>query len=214
MMGAMKPLPCLIAALALATACTAPADYSSLLAPNPWVAEFDPPRVFETDRVRLEPLAGHHAELDYAALMGSREHLRRTLQWGDWPADDFTLEENRGDLEGHWEEFEAREAYAYTVLDKDGGRCVGCIYMNPVAAPDGSDQRSAAMAFWVIEEELESDLDVHLLENVLPWLHEKFPLDWVGLLIHVDDTRGLEVMERMGLAEDKSPSETHRVFSW
>ena len=41
------------------------------------------------------------ADLDYAAFMGSREHLRRTLEWGPWPKPDMTLEANAKDLANH-----------------------------------------------------------------------------------------------------------------
>ena len=83
----------------------------SLTAMDPWSPGFAPPPVLDTERVHLEPLAPAHVELDYAALMSSHAHLRRTLRWDDdWPPPHFTLAENLVDLERHWREFEAREA--------------------------------------------------------------------------------------------------------
>ena len=65
---------------------------------NPWSSGFTPPQVLNIDSVHLEPLSPVHSELDFAALMSSREHLNRTLRWGDWPRPDFTVEER-----GEWQ---------------------------------------------------------------------------------------------------------------
>lgn len=158
--------------------------------PDPWSADFEPPRTLDTARVHLEPLAPKHTELDFAALMGSRGHLRDTLQWGDWPREDFTVEENRDDLERHWLEFEQREAFAYTVLTPDRSTCVGCVYLVPT--PSG-DPASAALAYWVIESELDSELDEHLLESMLDWFDRAWPFERVLLPTHPDNQRGLEL---------------------
>ena len=182
---------------------------------TPWSPHFDPPVLLETDRVRLEPLAPRHAELDFEALMGSREHLQRTLHWGDWPRKDFTLDENRQDLQRHWDEFERREAYAYTVLSPDGARCIGCIYLNPIELPDLPDgERAGMLALWVVEDELESDLDRHLAQSVLAWFEGEWPLDLVFFLPHVDDGRGATLLAELGLAELDAPRASHRMFVW
>lgn len=183
---------------------------------DPWSADFDPPLELVTERVRLEPLAPRHVELDFEALMGSREHLRRTLRWGDWPREDFTLEENRVDLQRHWDEFERREAYAYTVLDADGERCVGCIYLNPfppdAGLPEGT--RAGRLAYWVIEEELETDLDRDLVTALLEWFADTWPLDVVALFPLEDDVRGLEQLRAAGLTDLDSPRAGTRMLVW
>ena len=89
---------------------------------------FVPSEGLRTERLVLEPLAPRHVELDHAALMGSREHLLRTLHWGDWPREGFTVEENLDDLEMHWGEFEDRTGFAFTVLNPARDRCLGCRY--------------------------------------------------------------------------------------
>lgn len=162
----------------------------------PWTAEFDPPTVLETARMQLEPLAPYHVQLDYAALMGSREHLQRTLRWGDWPRADFTVEENRADLLRHWQEFENGEGYAFTVLSPDRGECLGCVYLNP--SPLGG-ARSAMLAYWVIERELAKDLDRHLLDTLLQWFEREWPFESVLIAEHRDNGRGLELARAAGL---------------
>lgn len=78
--------------------------------------------------VRLTPAL---TRLDHEALMASREYLR---SWSDseWPAADFSLEENRQDLAWHDEEHEAGIAFTYSVLDGAGSRVLGCLYLRPL----------------------------------------------------------------------------------
>ncbi|RKY18191.1 MAG: hypothetical protein DRQ55_13965, partial [Planctomycetota bacterium] len=182
---------------------------------SPWnLPSFEPPLLLETARMRLEPLAPRHVELDYAALMGSREHLQRTLRWGSWPPDGFTLEENRGDLQKHWREFEQRVGFAYTVLTPDRQRCLGCIYLTPIAPGDFENNR-ALLAYWVIEDELATDLDRHLLDEVMTWLERDWPFEVVGLLVHDDNARGAVLARGRGLevgADVDVPD--NQVYRW
>ena len=47
------------------------------------------------------------------------------------------LEENLADLEAHRAEFEARTAFAYTVLDPRSEEVIGCVYVDPDASRAG-----------------------------------------------------------------------------
>ncbi|MCZ6596070.1 MAG: GNAT family N-acetyltransferase [Planctomycetota bacterium] len=199
--------------LVLALASCAATDETPPTQMDPWSSDFEPPLALDTDRVHLEPLAGQHTEMDYAALMSSREHLQRTLGWGDWPRPDFTVEENRGDLERHWGEFEAREAYAYTVQDAARERCVGCIYMNPAEA-EGDDAPGVRLAYWVTEPELESDLDRHVLEAVLHWVEEDWPFASLALVQHEENERGVRVAQELGLELLPESFRDNRILVW
>jgi RimJ/RimL family protein N-acetyltransferase len=182
---------------------------------SPWFdPDFTPPAGLETGRVVLEPLAPRHAALDHAALMGSREHLQRTLQWGDWPSEEFTVEENRGDLERHWKEFEAREGYAFTVLSPDRSTCLGCIYLEPADGKDPSS-RNARFAYWVVEDRLDEDLDRHLLEAVLAWIRRDWPLETLALQLRVENERGATIARDLGLQPlEGARVPDHRIFIW
>jgi len=181
---------------------------------SPWHdPSYAPPTRLVTSRILLEPLAGRHVELDYAALMGSREHLQRTLRWGDWPRTDFTLEENLGDLERHWQEFEDREGYAFTVLSLDRSQCLGCIYLEP-ADPNDRSTRDAMLAYWVIEEELASELDRHLLAEVLAWIERDWLFEKVVVPTHVDNDRGVRLADELGLDSVPTGSATHVIHVW
>ncbi len=181
---------------------------------QPWSSTFDPPPGFDTPRLHLEPLATRHAPLDFAALMGSRESLQRTLRWGDWPREDFTVEENTTDLARHWGEFVAREAYAYTVLSPDRSACVGCVYLEPVkGAPMGESW--AALAYWTVDAGVDEGLDLHLLEALGEWLLAEWPFDSVQMPILREHQRGLDLADGAGWqVSELDSTESHRVYVW
>ena len=170
----------------------------------------EPPPGLDTPRAHLEPLDPKHAELDYAALMSSRPHLRSTLHWGDWPRDDFKLEQNRRDLERHAREFASREAFAYTVLAPDRARCLGCVYIDP-----SRDGASARLEFWVIEPDLATDLDEHLLRELLAWIGRDWPFERVEIPMHRENARGIGLARGLGLRESEDPrAPQRRTFVW
>src|SRR5262245_21259344 len=135
------------------------------------------PGEMRSDRVFLRPLRATDVELDYEAVMASREQLRR---WGqsDWPADDFSLEENLADLERHEREHRDRVAFTFTVLDPTATRCLGCVYIRPpedwMAAHFSKEAWAGTVAFWVRTEEVATELDRHLLATLREW----FRKDW------------------------------------
>lgn len=201
----------LLAACSGTPAGSEPAAGSTAPAPagNAWAPEFSPPWSHDAGRLHLEILRPEVAALDYAAFMSSREHLHRTLHWGSWPREDATLEDNKKDLARHLKEYEAREAYAYTVLTPGRDECVGCIYLNP------SDEgpRTARMAYWVVEKGLASDLDAELLSAVARWIEADWPLDAIVLPLHVDNERGAELARDAGFEHVDTEDDT-RVLRW
>ncbi|MFT4636873.1 MAG: hypothetical protein ACI8T1_000181 [Verrucomicrobiales bacterium] len=50
-----------------------------------WLPDHSVPASLITPHFVLEPLHEKHAELDFVALMSSRQRLRNELQWGEWP---------------------------------------------------------------------------------------------------------------------------------
>lgn len=173
-----------------------------------WSTDFEPPPPPRTDRIYLERLGPAVAELDFAALMGSRARLRAELQWGDWPRDDFTLAENRKDLERHDAEYENREAYAYSVLDDPGSRCLGCIYLEPW-------EHGARLAFWVVDAELDNSLEAHLLSAVLEWVCASWSFDRVLVPLRATNERGIAAAETLGLTRIASGGlDDHVNYVW
>ncbi len=126
--------------------------------------------------LRLTPLGVEHAEQDYEAVMASRAFLRA---WSGttWPADDFTLDQNRADLDRHAREHAAGEAWTWTVFE--GELCVGCVYTDPIAkilkhrrieaeAPEGW-----CVAFWARSDRIE--LEGEILAHLRDWLPRDRP---------------------------------------
>jgi RimJ/RimL family protein N-acetyltransferase len=161
------------------------------------------PDSIRTDRLFLRPLRVSDVALDYDAVMSDPAALRRWSQTS-WPADDFTLEENRGDLERHEREHREGVAFTFTVLSPDAARCLGCVYLQPVR-PEmlphvPPSPWPARVAFWVRASEVASDLDRHLLMTLRDWLAADWGFDRVLFVIARDDVRQAAIMIGAGLA--------------
>jgi RimJ/RimL family protein N-acetyltransferase len=132
--------------------------------------DFVVPLRLETELFTLEPLGPKHNERDYDAWTSSREHIHATPGWEDssWPRP-MTLEENRGDLERHADDFRRRAGFTYTVLERPSGEVVGCVYIYPV--PDS--KYDARVLSWVRASRAE--LDVPLWRAVSGWIAAEWP---------------------------------------
>lgn len=136
--------------------------------------DFDVPREFEGPGFWLEPLGLEHNERDHAAWMSSIDHIRATPgldAWaGHWPVP-MSLDDNLADLVRHRAEFEAREAFAYSVLS--GDEVVGCLYIDPVEGRPGG----AKVVSWVRASRAEMD-DV-VWDSVSGWLASSWPFETI-----------------------------------
>lgn len=131
---------------------------------------FKIPSELETEHFRLRMLSVDDVELDYEAVIESRD-LLQTMFEGDWPREGFTLEENLADLEHHQREFINREAFAYTVVSLDESRVLGCVYINPTHKPHAD----AEVFMWVRQSEYDKGLDPVLFMTVKGWLGSSWP---------------------------------------
>ena len=130
-------------------------------------AEFDVPQMLETTQFRLRMLSVDDVDKDYEAVIASAERLRIAFkQWGGWPREGFTIQENREDLRRHQNEFERREAFAYTVVSLDESAVLGCVYIYPSQA----EEAEAEVFLWVRDSEYEKGLDSVLFQTVQAWL--------------------------------------------
>jgi hypothetical protein len=134
---------------------------------------FSPPMGLDHPAFRLEPLGPQHNDADYAAWTSSMDHIRRTPGFSGhgWPRP-MTLDENRSDLERHAADFAAREGFTYTVLARDDGEVIGCVYIYPL-----TDGRGATVRSWV--READAPLDVPLYDAVSAWLARDWPFERV-----------------------------------
>ncbi len=132
--------------------------------------DFEVPLRLETIEFVLEPLGPEHNDLDYDAWTSSREHIHATPGWekSSWPRE-MTLEENRGDLQRHADDFGKRMGFTYTVLDPASRDVIGCVYIYPL--PDSN--HDARTLSWVRVSH--AQLDAPLWRAVCEWLASDWP---------------------------------------
>jgi hypothetical protein len=122
----------------------------------------------------LRPIRGEDVDIDYPAMMGSRERLwaKYGATWG-WPAKTITYEADREDLERHADEIERHETFNYAVLNADESELLGCVYIDPPddhSAP-GAD---AVSSWWVVDRAVGTDRERALDEFVPRWLEQRW----------------------------------------
>jgi hypothetical protein len=127
----------------------------------------------------LRPIRTSDVEIDYPAVMGSRERLwaKYGEAWG-WPPATMTYEADRDDLAHHEAEIAADEAFNYAVLDAGETELLGCVYIDP------ADERSAAgsdavVSWWVVDKAVGTDLERALDDFVPRWLTETWGFEAV-----------------------------------
>ena len=138
--------------------------------------DFEVPLRFESPAFVLEPLGPEHNERDHEAWSSSIAHIHATPGFlgRRWPHP-MSLEENLADLEMHRAEFDARTAFAYTVLDPRTDVVMGCVYIDP----DETQACGASVRSWV--RVTHADLDESLRETVTSWLERNWPLASVSI---------------------------------
>ena len=131
---------------------------------------FEVPLRLETPLFVLEPLGPEHNEPDHEAWTSSIDHIRATPGFAGrrWPHP-MPLEENLADLDAHRAEFEARTAFAYTVLDPRTEDVIGCVYVDR----DESRAGGVTVRSWV--RATRADLDEPLRATVTAWLERDWP---------------------------------------
>jgi len=170
-----------------------------------------------TERLLLRPLRATDVERDYEAVMSSAETLRMWSQ-SEWPADEFTLQENLADLERHEQEHQQRVAFTFTVLDPAGSRCLGCVYIVPlwpqVSHLCQDTSHPAMVSFWVRQSELAGALDRHLLQTLRHWLNEAWAFDCLVYTISRPNERQAKLFRDGGLVLRHTFSSPSRRGRW
>ncbi|TDC48175.1 N-acetyltransferase [Jiangella ureilytica] len=189
----------------------------------------EPPGGLTTDEFVLRPILATDAELDYAAVMESRDYLR-TWEQSSWPADDFTVAANREDLEKLERRHADRQAFTYTVMDPAGMECLGCVYLMPTDArsfagaritPVGGDHRwddyAAAVYFWVRRSRLATQTDRLLLDTLRSWLARDWSLGGHIFVTNEQFTQQVELIRHTDLElrfEIEEPDKPGRYLAY
>lgn len=147
------------------------------LVPVPWLPDgfAHPERLDLATGHHLRPIREADVEIDYPAVMGSRERLwaRYGEAWG-WPPATMTFEQDRADLARHEAEIAAHESFNYAVLDAAETALLGCIYIDP---PDerSAEGADALVSWWVVDAEAGGALERALDEAMPRWLEAEWP---------------------------------------
>ncbi|SFF26260.1 hypothetical protein SAMN05216251_110179 [Actinacidiphila alni] len=120
----------------------------------------------------LRPIAGSDTDLDFPAVMGSRDRLWSIFgpAWG-WPAADLSYEADRADLERHAVEIAAHESFNYALFDDANTALLGCVYIDPPEKA-GAD---AEISWWVVDDKVGTALEQDLDDLVPRWIGEVWP---------------------------------------
>lgn len=118
----------------------------------------------------LRPIRESDVDLDYPAVMGSRERL--WAKYGEawrWPPATMTFEEDRGDLARHEAEIAAHETFNYAIFDAGETQLLGCVYIDP-PEPDSPPGCDAVSSWWVVDAHAGEALEQALDAFVPAWL--------------------------------------------
>jgi len=128
-----------------------------------------------TEHFHLRVLEDSLAKLDFEAVMSSQKRLQGIFGLGSqWPKINMSLEENVESLKVHKNEFESREAFAYSVFNQSKTKCLGSVYIDP----SQSQHYDCEVYLWIRDDSL--GLDKELYNVVLNWLSNDWPLSKVA----------------------------------
>ena len=140
-------------------------------------ADFEVPRLHETNDFRIRPLTVHDLVKDYDAVMTSRQHLRGVFgPESSWPADTLSLTGNLVDLGWHQNEFQRRSSFTYAVMSPNEKQELGCVYVFP-SSKSGYD---AVVYYWVRSSAFEQGLEPVLGQVLNEWLKDAWPFESVA----------------------------------
>jgi RimJ/RimL family protein N-acetyltransferase len=169
------------------------------------------PDRFQTADFILQPLLASHVELDFEAVMEDPAYLRSWSQ-SSWPADHFTLSENREDLERHELEHREGSAFTYTVLSRDTNTCLGCVYITPLGVRiahtnipkshlPNADAHVADVCFWIRPSLQKLGLDSELVTALETWFATEWQFDRLYFHTSTTDHRQRELLHQAGLEQ-------------
>ena len=126
--------------------------------------DFEVPTGLEHERFHLRMLTVGDVVKDFDAICNRVDH-----QGAPKPPFVPTVADNLVDLGWHQKEFELRRSFAYTVVEPDESRVLGCVYLYP------SETHDAVVKLWVRREAFEDGLDPVLETTVREWVATRWP---------------------------------------
>ena len=159
----------------------------------------------------LKPLTPEYALLDYEAYISSSEVIR-VHSGGRWPIADFTLNDEREQLAQHAQRHQARQDFAFIILERTEQRSLGCVYVLPlrpflqrVNAPAELVKRigddAAMITFWVRQSAQDTALPEDLVQATWRWFSSEWSFSQCFFRVSQAEARSRQALESSGLSE-------------
>ncbi len=167
------------------------------------------PEGLRTDEFLLRMLRATDVELDYDAVISSRQQLL-IRSGGDWPVEGFSLAENLADLQRHEQEHLERKAFTYTVMNPTETQCLGCVYLNPLLPLfqrlnanteeiNTLQAHDAWVTFWVRQSRLAGHLDHRLLTALHSWFKHEWAFSRVFFRADEEEPAVIQMLQEAEL---------------
>ncbi|MCA9926992.1 MAG: hypothetical protein KC419_00890 [Anaerolineales bacterium] len=181
-----------------------------------------------TNKFLIRPLLATDVELDYAAVMESKEFLRKWEQTG-WPEDNFTPTDNLEDLQRAEQRHINREAFTFTVMNPTETECLGCVYIFPRTARWLSQAKTTAIGeagwanyeavilFWIRQSRLTEAMDRKLLDVLRSWFEQEWSFDGYLFLTNKQFEQQVAMFEEANLQlqfEVKKPEHSGKYLAY
>ena len=139
-----------------------------------WLPEnFSPPGLTSVPPGHhLRPIRAADVDLDFAAVMSSRERL-----WSlfgaphGWPPESLTYEQDLADLLRHEAEMDLNLSFNYALFDAGEHYLGGCVYIDPPERT-GAD---ADISYWVVDDLVGTPVAAALAAVVPQWIVTSWP---------------------------------------
>jgi hypothetical protein len=144
----------------------------------------------------LRPIRATDVDLDYPAVMDSRDRLWSIYgrAWG-WPPATMTYEQDRDDLARHEAEIASHQSFNYALFDAEESRLLGCVYLDPPERA-GAD---VEISWWVVDRLVGTEVERALELFVPQWVAECWPFQrprFVGRDLSWDEWLNLPELPR------------------
>lgn len=140
-------------------------------------ANFIPPKL-EKETYIARKLSARDVYLDYIAVMASIDIIH-TIRGGKWPTSELTIEEDLIDLCWHQREFEFKTSFAYTIMNNDESKCLGCLYFYPPQAGMSNAASQAdsdvSISWWITQEMYDHGFYDVLSQDIKEWVRSSWP---------------------------------------
>jgi len=173
---------------------------------KPFLLNVNIPKYLSTRNCFLEPLSTDHLQLDYEAVMESKNFLRLWSK-STWPDDHFQLEDNLKDLQNHDWEHQNRIAFTYTILNPGKNQCLGCIYINPnlriTAVTENErillNQKPGNIRFWLRNSIQNTPKENIIIQELISWFVEVWKLETLLFSCNKQIPEQIELFRNNGL---------------